>query len=286
MNWKRFAVKSRFFPSRWFYPLISVIVALGICLNTPLPSRAFDWLPILQQGFQAIQLSNISDRQEVELGKQINQQLVSSNIKLYRDPEVNRYVQQVGQRLVADSDRPNLPYTFQVVQDNSINAFATMGGYVYVHTGLLKAADNEAQLASVLGHEMGHIGGRHAIKQMQQTAIENGLLTASGLNRSQVLQLGVQVARNLPRSRKNEFEADQRGLRTLGRAGYAQSEMVSFMKKLLKLPAAGPAFLSNHPATGDRVAELQREINHQPTNGSQGLNDGAYKTNIQALLNS
>ena len=283
MNWKYFSLNSRFFQDRWFYPLISVVVALSICLSTPLSSRA-SLLDLILQGAQLVQLSNISPSQEVELGKQINDQLVSSGTQLYGNPGVNQYVEQIGRRLIPNSDRPNIPYTFQVVKDDSINAFATLGGFVYVNTGLLKAADNEAQVASVLGHEMGHIGGKHVLKQMRQKAIENGVLTAAGLNQSQAVQIGVQLARDLPRSRQNEFEADQRGLRTLTRTGYSQAAMVAFMQKLLNKSSAAPAFLSSHPATGDRIVALKSAINKQSSNGSAGLDNAAYQANIQALL--
>jgi predicted Zn-dependent protease len=284
MNRKRFALNLRFFSRYSLYPLISVIVALCVCITTPLQSYAFSWADLFLQGVQLVQLSNISSTQEVELGKQMNQQLLSSGTHLYRNPEVNRYVQEIGKRLVAYSDRPNLPYTFQIVENDSINAFATLGGFVYVHTGLLKAADNEAQVASVIGHEMGHIGGKHLIKQMKQIAIENGLLTASGLDRSTVVQLGVQLVRNLPLSRQNEFEADQRGLRTLTRSDYAQSEMVLFMQKLLTKSSSTPAFLSTHPATGERIRALKTSINAHPSRGSYGLDRAAYKAKMQALM--
>jgi beta-barrel assembly-enhancing protease len=285
-NWKGFVANYRVWRRRWFYPLISVVVALSLCLSTPLPGRTLDLLPLLLQGFQVFQLSNISPNQEVDLGKQINQELVGSEVRLYRNPEVNRYVEQVGRRLAANSDRPELPYTFQIVQDDSINAFATLGGYVYVHTGLLKTADNEAELASVLAHEIGHIGGKHVVKQMQQKALESGLLTAAGLDRSTAVQIGVQLARDLPRSRKNEFEADQRGLRTLTRTGYAQSAMVSFMQKLLKKGGSTPTFLSTHPGTSDRINALRRAINSQPSNGKYGLDNASYKANIRPLARS
>jgi predicted Zn-dependent protease len=284
-NWKVFVTNYRVWRRSWFYPLISVVVALSLCLSTPIPGRALDFLPLLLQGVQAFQLSNISPNQEVDLGKQINHELVSSQVRLYRNPEVNRYVQQVGRRLAANSDRPNLPYTFQIVQDESINAFATLGGYVYVHTGLLKTADNEAELAGVLAHEIGHIGGKHVVKQMQQKALESGLLTAAGLDQSTAVQMGVQLARDLPRSRQNEFEADQRGLRTLTGTGYAQSAMVSFMKKLLG-KSSSPTFLSTHPGTSDRIDALRSAINSQPSNGSYGLDNASYKANIRALVGS
>ncbi|MGF2039005.1 MAG: M48 family metallopeptidase [Nostoc sp. CmiVER01] len=284
-NWN-FVTNYRVWRRRLFYPLISVIVALSLCLSTPLPGRTLDFLPLLLQGVQAFQLSSMSPRQEVDLGKQINKELVGSEVRLYRNPEVNRYVEQVGRRLAANSDRPDLPYTFQVVEDESINAFATLGGYVYVHTGLLKTADNEAELASVLAHEIGHIGGKHVVKQMQQKALESGLLTAAGLDRNTAVQIGVQLARDLPRSRSNEFEADQRGLRTLTRTGYAQSAMVSFMQKLLKQGGSAPTFLSTHPGTSDRIDALRRAINSQPSKGNYGLDKASYKANIRPLVRS
>lgn len=277
-----FLATYRVWRRRWFYPLISLVVALSLCLTTPMPGRALDLIPFLIQGVQVFQLSNISPNQEVDLGKRINQQLVGSDVRLNRNSEINNYVKQVGQRLVPNSDRPNIPYTFQVVEDNSINAFATLGGYVYVNTGLLKAADNEAELASVLAHEIGHIGGKHVVKQMQQKALESGLLTAAGLDRNTAVNIGVQIARDLPRSRQNEYEADQRGLRTLTRTGYSQAAMVSFMKKLLG-KSSTPTFLSTHPGTSDRIVALQRSINAQPSNGRYGLDNSSYKASIQAL---
>ncbi|MBD2198834.1 MULTISPECIES: M48 family metallopeptidase [Calothrix] len=277
-----FLTNYRFWRRRWFYPLVSLVVTLSVCVTAPLPGRAFDLLPLLFQGVQILQLSNISDRQEVDLGKDINQQ-VSSEMRLYRNAEVNRYVEQIGRRLAANSDRPNLPYTFQVVEDPAINAFATAGGYVYVHTGLLKAADNEAELASVIAHEIGHIGGKHLVKQMRQRAIASGVATAAGLDRNTAVGIGVELALNRPRSRQDEFDADQRGLRTLTRSGYAQSGMVSFMQKLLGRGST-PTFLSTHPATSDRINSLKRAISQQPSNGRYGLDNAAYKANIRALL--
>ncbi|MGJ5675934.1 MAG: M48 family metallopeptidase [Nostochopsis sp.] len=273
------------FRRRLFYPLISVLVALSVCLSSALPSQAFDWGSLIYQGVQALQLSNMSDRQEVDIGKQINQQLLDGDARLYRDPNINRYVQQIGQRLVANSDRPNLPFTFQVVDDDKINAFATLGGFVYLNTGLIETAENEAELASVIAHEIGHIGGRHLVKQMRQKALEEGLLTAAGLDRNRAIQIGYQLARNLPGSRKNEFDADERGLRTLTRTGYSQTAMVSFMQKLVK-KGSGPTFLSTHPATSDRINSIKKAINTQPSNGNDGLDNSTYRTYIQALLRS
>ncbi len=283
MSWKCFSVNYFIKRRRWLYPLISIAVALSLCLSTPLPSRAIDWFPILIRGVQVLQLSNVSERQEIELGRQMNSEIAGGEVKLSRNSQINRYVEEVGQRLVQYSDRPNLKYTFQVVDDDGINAFATLGGFVYVHTGLLKTAQNEAEFASVMAHEIGHIGGKHLLKQMRQRAVASGLATAAGLDRSKAVGLGVELALNRPRSREDEFDADRRGLKTLSRAGYAQSGMVSFMQKLLQSKSSIPTFLSTHPGTSDRINALKRSINAQPSNGKAGLDNNAYRSNTGAI---
>lgn len=281
-----FSLYFRRYRRRWFYPLLSLFIALGITVGSPLSSPAIPWADLILQGVQVIQLSNISNKQEVQLGKQINQELVSSKVRIYRNQDVNRYVDAIGQQLAASSDRPDIPYTFQVVDDENINAFATMGGFVYVNTGLLKLADNEAELASVIAHEIGHIASRHAVEQMRQTAIAGGVASAAGLNRNAAVQIGVDLALRRPNSRQDELEADQRGLKTLGGAGYAQSAMISFMGKLLDSPSV-PSFLSTHPATSSRIAALKRAINSKNTNNvGKGLDSAAYKAQIRPLSNS
>jgi len=266
---------------RWIYPLISVLVALGLWLGHPLATQAISWRDLILRGVQVIQLSNLSDRQEVDLGRQINDQLVSQQIRIVPSPPLNRYVNQIGQRLAAVGPRPNIPYTFQVVDDRAINAFATMGGFVYVNTGLLLAADNEAELASVIGHEIGHVAARHAVKQMKDTAIAQGITGAAGLDRSTAVNIGMELAFRRPHSRNDELQADQLGLAMLGRAGYAQSAAVTFMRKLQQQPSL-PAFLSTHPATGDRISRMQAQID--PSSGNAGLDSAAYRAQMRSLL--
>ena len=267
--------------SRRWYPVVSLVVALGIWLGQPVIAQAFPWGDLILQGIQLVQLSNVSDKQEVQLGQQINGELVNQQVRLYRDPNITRYVDQVGQRLAAQSGRSNIPYTFQVVDDDSVNAFATMGGFVYVNKGLLKLADNEAELASVIGHEIGHITAKHALKQMKETALASGVASVAGLNRNAAVAIGVDLALKRPHSRNAEFEADQLGFKTLGRAGYAQSAMVTFMSKLLNQRSV-PTFLSSHPATADRVARLKQLVSSSATSGD-GLNNAAYRAKVQSL---
>ncbi len=267
---------------RWVYPFISLTVVLSITLGQPLLARSLPWGDLIFRGIQIIQISNVSDQQEVQLGRQINDELVRSQIRLYRDPRVQQYVDEIGQRLAAHSTRPGIPYTFQVVNDSSVNAFATMGGFVYVNTGLIKLADNEAQLASVMAHEIGHIANRHALKQMKEMAIAQGVTTLAGLDRNTLANIGVELALRRPNSRNDEFEADQLGLRTLAKAGYAESAMVAFMKKLLRQPSV-PTFLSTHPATSDRIARLNQTIDTSRQNVGDGLDSAAYRSRIRML---
>lgn len=282
INWNRFSASYGLWRRYCIYPLISLSVALSVCLSTLQPTRAIDLLPLLFQGAQILQLSNISDRQEVELGKQMNNEL-RQEVRISRNQQLTSYVEQIGRRLAANSDRPNIPYTFQVVEDEAVNAFATAGGFLYINTGLIKAADNEAELASVIGHEIGHIGGKHLVKQMRQRAIATGVATAAGLDRNRAVGIGVDLALNRPRSRQDEYDADTRGLRTLTRAGYSPSAMVSFMKKLQGRSSV-PTFLSTHPGASDRVKALQRQIDLQPNKSNFGLDNAAYKANIRAFL--
>ncbi len=265
------------------YCLASATLVVGIGVGTVQPAQA-GWLDLLINGVQVYQLSNISDSQEVDLGKSINDRLVKSGqVKLYKNNAVNSYVNTIGQKLAAVSDRPGIPYTFQVVQDDSVNAFATMGGYVYVTTGLLEAADNEAELAGVMGHEIGHIAGRHAVAQMRQAAITQGITGALGVNRDRLVNIGTQLALQLPNSRRDEYEADVDGFETMGQAGYDQSAMATFMQKLVR-QGSPPEFLSTHPDAGNRVTAL-RQLDQQEAlpQATAGLSAPAYTANIRPL---
>jgi beta-barrel assembly-enhancing protease len=269
---------------RWVYGLASLLMAVSIGLATPTASQAgiFD---LILNGIQYIQLSNLSEQDEVNLGRQIDQQLKNQGVRIYtRNAGINEYVNQIGQRLATTSDRPALPYTVQVVQDDSINAFATMGGFLYVHTGLIKAASNEAELAGVMAHEIGHITGRHALNQMQQTAIASGIAGALGVNQDALVNIGVQLALELPNSRADEYDADRRGFNNMGRAGYAQSGFVSFMQKLNSQGGRPPEFFSTHPDPSNRVENLQDMLatSANPA-ATAGLDNAAYKNRISGL---
>jgi predicted Zn-dependent protease len=264
----------------WKFAIASLIsLSLAITVN-PFVANAFDFsdlFRVLPSAIQIFQLSNLSDNDEVALGKQIDGQ-IQQEVRISQDRNANALVRRLGQILVPTSDRPNIPYTFRVVDDKNLNAFATMGGFVYINTGTIAAADNVAQLASVIGHEMGHISGRHALEQMKQMAIAQGIATIAGVADDRLVGIGVNLALRLPNSREAEFDADRRGLLNITKSGFAARAMPAFMQKLASAGGGNaPAFLSSHPATGDRINALNQTIRANNLNSSGGLNDGEYQ---------
>ncbi|WP_287128146.1 M48 family metallopeptidase [Candidatus Cyanaurora vandensis] len=238
--------------------LSSLLLTLTLAL-TPSPVAAAPLGDLLLRGFQVLQLNNISQRDEIALGQQMHRQLLSQEFQVSRDRQSRNKVNQIGQRLARVSPRPDLPFTFTVVQDREVNAFATLGGYVYVTTGLLQVANTQDQLAGVLSHEITHITDRHLLDQMQQRAIAQGLASAVGLNENTLVGLGTNLALNLPQSREDEFEADTGGINLMRRAGYNPQGMVTFLTKLLR-SSSSPSFLSTHPATQERIQALNRQL--------------------------
>jgi len=244
------------------YGLTGFLMAIALSVGVPQVAYSWSLFDLLIPAIQVFQLSNLSDAQEIDLGKQINQE-ISQEVTISRNRQLTNYVNEIGQKLAQNSNRSNIPYVFQVVENDEINAFATMGGYVYIQTGLLKAAKNEAELASVIAHEIGHIVAKHSVKQMRQQALTQGLLTAAGLDQSAAVQIGVQLALSLPHSRADELEADQLGLDNITRACYNPSGMVNFMRTLEQASGGSnvPTFISTHPSPQNRVSLLQQRIN-------------------------
>jgi beta-barrel assembly-enhancing protease len=263
---------------RVYAAMLAIVMSASILL-APQSGQAFTLLDLIRKGIPIIQALSINEQQEIALGAQTNQQILRQ-MKMSQNPEINAYINNIGQRLAASSARPNLKYTFQVVDDNAINAFATMGGFVYINTGLMKASDNEAQLASVIGHEIGHITGRHSLEQLKQTLIAQGISSLAGLDQSQLSNVVFNIGLRLPKSREMEYDADRRGLDNIIRVGYAPSAMPEFMKKLGSASTA-PAFLSTHPSPPDRVQRLNSMIPPQYRAKTDGLDQNNYKQRVQ-----
>lgn len=261
--------------------LLTLTLTLGVGSN---PASAFNIFKIFRQLpsiIQVIQLSNLSDEDEMKVGAQINQQ-ISDQVDISGNVALTAYIDDLGQELVQYSDRPELDYTFQVVNDDNVNAFATMGGYVYIHTGLVEEAENEAELASVIGHEIAHITGRHAVKQMRQQGINQIALEAIGIADEDIVQIGVALALDLPHSRGDELEADRSGLEMITAAGYAPKGMINFMKKLGS--GGSPEFMSTHPHSSNRVEKLEALVDPATSDQGKGLDSFSYQRQIDLLM--
>lgn len=237
---------------------------------------------LFENVFRYIQVSTISDQEEVELGRQINQMVLSQQYQLYNNRQVQQYVDRVGQRLVAASDSRDIPYTFQVVSSDEVNAFATPGGFVYVTTGLLQEADNEAQLASVLAHEIAHINERHSVQALRRAVLAQGIAEAAGVDMNTLAQVGYQLAFGLPRSRDFEYAADAAGLQILQAAGYPPQAFVNFLEQLMD-SSAQPEFLRTHPTSDSRIRELRSQYSTSASTPRQGTSPSAYEEAIAPL---
>ncbi|MGB3203159.1 MAG: M48 family metallopeptidase [Nodosilinea sp.] len=237
---------------------------------------------LFQNIFRYIQVSTISDREEVELGRQINQMVLSQQYQLYNNRSVQQYVDRLGQRLVAASDSRDIPYTFQVVNSNEVNAFATPGGFVYVTTGLLREADNEAQLASVLAHEIAHINERHSIEALRRAVLAQGIAETAGVEMSTLAQVGYQLAFQLPRSRDYEYAADAQGLQILQAAGYPPQAFVNFLQQLMD-SSGQPELLRTHPTSANRIHEIRSQYNTRASTPRRGTNSSNYQNAIAPL---
>jgi beta-barrel assembly-enhancing protease len=215
-----------------------------------------------------------SKAQDVQLGKESAAQ-VRRQMPVIRDPVLTEYVSRVGRRL-ADSQEARasgFPFTFEVVADPSINAFALPGGPMFINTGLLKAVDNEAQLAGVMGHEMSHVILRHGTNQaskaqlIQLPALLAGQV-AGGSMLGSLAQAGIGLGANsvlLKFSRSAESQADLMGSHLMAEAGYNPMQMARFFEKLNSQGGSRTLeFLSDHPNPGNRERAIEEEAERLP----------------------
>ncbi|HXZ81184.1 MAG TPA: M48 family metallopeptidase [Terriglobales bacterium] len=246
-------------------PLLALILVLS--LSFPGWGQALVSLP-KPTGFNVF-----SAEQDVELGRQ-NAAQIRKQLPLLPDSNpVTQYVQQIGRKLVATMPQPTWPYEFHVVQQKDINAFALPGGPIFVNLGTIQAADNEAQLAGVMAHEMSHIYERHSTKQASKQAalqlplgVLGGLLGGSAVGQLAAAGIGFGLGSVfLKYSRDAEAQADAVGARIMYNAGYNPVEMANFFRKLEEEGGArGSQFFSDHPNPGNRVQAVEKEIAEFP----------------------
>jgi hypothetical protein len=215
-----------------------------------------------------------SKEQDVQLGREAAAQ-VQQQMPIVRDQGIVSFVEQIGRKLASQPKAGGFPYSFQVVNDPGVNAFALPGGPTFVNTGLLKAAENEAQVAGVMAHEIAHVALRHGTNQASKAnliqlpvMIAGGIAGGSGSLLGQLAQLGVGLGANsvlLKFSRGAEREADLLGAQLMAGAGYDPMELARFFEKLESQGGArGPEFLSSHPNPGNRRGAIAEEVRTLP----------------------
>lgn len=205
---------------------------------------------------------------EIRMGKQYAQE-VEATSKLIRDPVITEYVNRIAQNLVRNSDA-QVPFTIKVIDSDEVNAFALPGGFFYVNTGLILAADEESELAGVMAHEIAHVAARHATRQMTRAQWANIgtiplIFVGGGIGYAVRTAAGLGLPLTfLSFSRNFESEADYLGLQYMYKAGYDPNAFVQFFEKLQarekKKPGTLAKAFSTHPQTPDRISKSQDEI--------------------------
>ncbi|HEX4962779.1 MAG TPA: M48 family metalloprotease [Thermoanaerobaculia bacterium] len=248
------------------------------------------------------QLSFYDEQEEIAMGREADQDIVG-HVGLYDNPAVQAYVSDLGKKLAAQSERPNLPWSFKVLDDPAINAFALPGGYVYVTRGILTHLGSEAELATVMGHEIGHVTARHSVSQMSKkrlaaASIGVALILADSkeaLALAGVAALGMGLV-FLSYSRSDESQADQLGLRYAQRAGYDLRESPEVFRLLdrvaqndARIEGTGrlPRWLSTHPDPGSRRERLEQKVAEMEKGGTHfdgtTVNRDVYLSKIDGM---
>jgi predicted Zn-dependent protease len=240
---------------RFSIPLLSLALLTSGCARNPATG--------------GLELMLVSEGQEIEMGRQTDPAIVAQ-FGLYDDQELQQYVAGLGARLAASSERPHLPWTFRVVDDPIVNAFALPGGFIYVSRGILAHFNSESQLVSVLGHEIGHVTARHSAAQMSQAQLAQlglgvGVVLLPDLaDYAGLAQTGLGLL-FLKFGRDDERQADQLGFRYMTREGFDPREMPGVFNMLGRVSEASgspgiPVWLSTHPDPGDREQRVETMI--------------------------
>jgi len=211
----------------------------------------------------------ISESQEIQMGQEYAQQ-IEQTLGLVDDAELQAYVRRVGEKLAKASERPNLPWRFSVVEDPTPNAFALPGGPIFVTRGMMDLMDSEAELAGVLGHEIGHVTARHSVTQISRSQLAQlglglgSIFVPAVQSASGLLSTGLQLL-FLKHGRDDERQSDELGFRYALEAGYDVREFDDIFVSLRRMgdraeKSAIPAFLSTHPDPGERVETAQQRV--------------------------
>jgi predicted Zn-dependent protease len=271
----------------WLLALFALFVGLSGCtLNPATGQPAFT-------GF-------MSESEESKIGKENHAKILEEFGGAYANPALQAYIQRIGKSVASHSERPDIDYQFTVLDSDIVNAFAMPGGYIYVTRGLLALANNEAEVAGVLGHETGHVAARHMAQRYSQSVLAQ--IAAAGLGMATGSQAIGQLANQGAAvylqsfSRDEEYQADLLGVRYITKSNYDPRAMATFLQKLLlhsRLAAQmaghpGQAdqfdIMATHPRTVDRVERALAEAGTTATVSNPVLNAGAYLAKIDGLV--
>ncbi|MFH1457709.1 MAG: M48 family metallopeptidase [Candidatus Omnitrophota bacterium] len=213
----------------------------------------------------------IDTKQEVAMGQRMDDAL-QKKFRILNDPLMQARLNRIGNRIASVSDRQDVAYTFKIVQDKEMNAFAIPAGFVYVHSALMDMATDD-ELAGVLAHEIGHVAARHSVKRLQAAlGYQIVIGIALGLSGQQDMGQALDVVFNLTAlgyGRKDELLADKLAVKYSKKAGFNPNGVVTFFEKLKKEAeeeGSGrvPVFLSSHPAMEERIKQVKKEIETTP----------------------
>ena len=240
------------------------------------------------------QLALISEAQEIQMGRDADKD-VAASIGLYSDESMQRYVQDLGARLAATTERPDLPWTFRVVDDASVNAFAIPGGFIYVTRGIMTHLNSEAELAAILGHEIGHVTARHSVSQMSKQQLAQVGFAAGMIFSPEFAQYGniAQVAMGLmfmKFSRSDESQSDALGMKYMMAGGYDPRTLVGvfgMLDALSQQSSAGrlPQWMSTHPDPENRQAWATKAVAGLQTDLSRlNVNRPGYMRRLDGMM--
>lgn len=237
------------------------------------------------------ELRIFSDKEEIGLGANTRDS-VFKQYGRYNDAALEAYVAGVGQKMAAVCDRRGLPYSFYVLDTDMVNAFAAPGGYIFVTKGILKSMADEAELAGILGHELGHVTARHSMKALEKQYGYQALLSIAAMVSQRNLS-GMQQYTDylgnmllLGYGRDNEFQADHLGAKYALAAGYDGRGTVDFFHKLKKMEGGRKAndlqkLFQSHPPTGDRIKKLEGQLASAQAGGER--NQAGFEAAVRGL---
>jgi len=252
-------------------PRFVALLLVAILCWTSLPGRADDKNDVDDIGNRKVaHHSIISQEKEIAIGKQYADQ-IDKQAKILKDPVINEYVNRVAQNIAKNSDL-QIPLTIKVIDDPAINAFTLPGGFMYLNTGTILAADEEDQIAGVIAHEIGHAAARHWASQMTKaTILQLSMIPLMFIPMTYAVYMGVMEAYMngvplafLKFSRKDEQEADFLGLQYMYKTGYDPNAFVGFFGKVMdeerRSPGSMAKVFADHPPTPDRIIASEEEI--------------------------